>query len=222
MGVADYLGGLRARYGHLTSNKWFILGEIALVVGVNLFRWLEPFGTLTVGWISLWFRGMTWRDVGLVNPKSWKRTLLISAVLTILVLGFSIGISNIVYGFTGQLPDTSTFDVVKGNWYILAFFVVIVIAMAGFPEELAYRAYFFNRLNDLFGKGNLGLILGAAASSIIFAWGHWYEGLNAVITTALMALLFVSIYLFSKRNIWSMIIIHSAYDVIAMIAYFLS
>jgi membrane protease YdiL (CAAX protease family) len=35
-----------------------------------------------------------------------------------------------------------------------------------------------------------------------------------------MALVFVTIYLFSKKNIWSMIIIHSAYDVIAMLLYF--
>ncbi len=220
MGVADDLRGLKAKYGHLSSDKRFIAGEVALVVAVNLLRWIEPFGTLIIGWVSLWFRGMTWRDVGLVNPQSWTRTLLISAGLTVVVVAFSLGVSNLIYGLTGELPDTSVFDIVKGNYYILAFFVVIVIAMAGFPEELAYRAYFFNRLTDLFGSNRIGLILSAATSSIIFGWGHWYEGLNAVITTALMALLFVSIYLFSKKNIWSMIIIHSAYDVIAMIAYF--
>jgi membrane protease YdiL (CAAX protease family) len=222
MGITDFLRGLKVKYGPLTSDKRFIAGEVVLVVAVNLFRLIEPFGTLIIGWASLWLRGMTWRDVGLVNPKSWKKTLLISAVLTLAVLAFSVTISEIVFRLTGEVPDTSVFDIVKGNYYVLAFLVVGVISWAGFPEELAYRGYFFNRLTDLFGGGRLGLVMSAAASSVIFGWGHWYEGVNAVITTSLMALLFVTIYLFSKKNIWSMIIIHSAYDVIAILIYFFS
>ena len=220
MGVEDALRELKVKYSPLTSDKRFIAGEIALIVALNLIRRIEPFGTLIVGWASLWLRGMTWRNVGLVNPKSWKRTILVSAVLTVIVLVFSLSVSNIIYGLTGEMPDTSVFEIVKGNYYILAFLVVGVISWAGFPEELAYRGYFFNRLTDLFGGNRLGLVLSAVASSVIFGWGHWYEGVNAVITTSLMALVFVTIYLFSKKNIWSMIIIHSAYDVIAMLLYF--
>jgi uncharacterized protein len=221
-GIREYFRGLKAKYGRLSLNRWFIAGEVVLVVAMNLFRIIEPFGTLAIGWASLWFRGMTWKDVGLTNPKSWRKTLLLSAGLTVVVLVFSLTVSNIVFQFTGEMPDTSVFDVVKGNYYVLAFLLLTVISLAGFPEELAYRAYFFNRLTDLFGGNWLGLILGALASSAIFGYEHFYEGMNAVISAGALALIFVAIYLLSKRNIWSVIIIHSAYDFLVLLAYFYS
>jgi uncharacterized protein len=222
MSVKDYFRGLRTKYGHLSSNKLFILGEIGLVLLVNVFRYAEPFGTLLIGWFSLWFRGKTWKDVGLTNPKSWKRTLLTSAVLIVVVIVFSQVVSYLVYDFIGQFPDTSTFDILKGNYYLLAFFLVVAVSWAGFPEELAYRAYFFNRLTDLFGESKSGYVLSAVASSVLFGYAHFYEGLNAVISIALLSLLFVSIYLLSKKNIWSLIIIHSVYDIFGFIVFFLS
>jgi uncharacterized protein len=222
MGVVEDVRGLKAKYGHLTSNKWFIAGELALVVLMNIFRWAEPFGTLLIGWTSLWLRGMTWRDVGLINPKSWKRTILFSAVFFVVVVAFSVTVSNLVYNVIGEMPDTSAFDIIKGNYYVLAFMLLVAVSLAGFPEELAYRAYLFNRLTDLFGDNKVGYILSALASSLIFGYVHYYEGLNAVISISLLALLFVSIYLLSKKNIWALIIIHSAYDVFAFLAYFYS
>ncbi len=222
MGVKNYFRGLRTKYGYLSSNKLFILGELGLVLLVNVFRLAEPFGTLLVGWFSLWFRGKTWRDVGLTNPKSWRRTLALSAVLVIVVIVFSQVVSYLVYDFIGELPDTSMFGIIKGNYFLLAFFLVVAVSWAGFPEELAYRAYFFNRLIDLFGESKLGYLLSAVASSLLFGYAHYYEGFNAVISIGLLSLLFVSIYLLSKKNLWSLIIIHSIYDIFGFIIFFLS
>lgn len=222
MGVAEDIRGLRAKYAQLTSNKWFIAGELVLVVLVNIFRWAEPFGTLLIGWTSLWLRGMTWRDVGLTNPKSWKRTLLFSAVFTVVVIVFSVVVSQLVYNVIGEMPDTSVLGIIKGNYYLLAFMLLSAVSFAGFPEELAYRAYLFNRLTDLFGDSRVGYLLAAVASSLLFGYVHYFEGLNAVISISLLAMLFVSIYLLSKKNIWALIIIHSAYDVFAFLAFFYS
>jgi membrane protease YdiL (CAAX protease family) len=222
LGVAEDIRGFKAKYGPLTSKKWFIAGELVLVLLVNIFRWVEPFGTLFIGWTSLWLRGMTWRDVGLTNPKSWKRTLLFSAVFTVVVIAFSMTVSQLVYNVIGEAPDTSMLDIIKGNYYILAFMLLSAVSMAGFPEELAYRAYLFNRLTDLFSDSKVGYLLAAVASSLLFGYVHYYEGLNAVISISLLALLFVSIYLLSRKNIWALIIIHSAYDVFAFIVIFYS
>ena len=222
MGVKDYFRGLRTRYGHLSSNKLFILGEIGLVVLLNIFRYVEPFGTLLLGWFSLWFRGKTWRDVGLTNPVSWRRTLLSAGVLVVVVIVFSQIVSYLVYDVIGEFPDTSMFGIIKGNYYLLAFLLVVAVSWAGFPEELAYRAYFFNRLADLFGESKLGYILSAVTSSAIFGYAHYYEGLNAVVSIFFLSLFFVSIYLLSKKNIWSLIIIHSAYDIFGFIVFFLA
>ena len=220
MRVRDYFLGLRTKYGHLANKKWFILSEIGLVLLVNILRWAEPFGTLLIGWSSLWFRGMTWKDVGLTNPRSWKRTLLLSVGLIVLVIVFSEVVTNLVYNVIGELPDTSMFGILRGNYYLLAFFLVIAVSWAGFPEELAYRAYFFNRVTDLFGDSKAGYILSAIASSLLFGYVHYYEGLNAVISVSLLALVFISIYLLSKKNIWALIIIHSAYDIFAFLVFF--
>ena len=63
---------------------------------------------------------------------------------------------------------------------------ILVSVSAGFCEEVAFRGYLQRQFSALTGNSGVAVFLQA----VVFAIGHAYEGLNAVVVIGLYALLF--------------------------------
>jgi membrane protease YdiL (CAAX protease family) len=79
---------------------------------------------------------------------------------------------------------------------------------AGYREELFFRSYLLGRLEKL----GVPVSIAAAGSTIIFSLGHAYEGLFAVMLTAVLGLVFCAAYL-KWRSIHVVAIAHAGYNI---------
>jgi hypothetical protein len=77
----------------------------------------------------------------------------------------------------------------------------------GYREELFFRAYLIARFEEL----GLSRPLVVAASSLLFAAGHLYQGVGAAILAAVMGVYFALAF-FRRRNLHAIAIGHALYN----------
>ncbi len=92
----------------------------------------------------------------------------------------------------------------------LEFIAFILIAFtAGICEELLYRGWLQNLLAYGTGSVWVGLVLG----SVIFGFGHTYQGKMGIVQTGIIGLIFGVVFIFTKSLIASQIL-HVIVDVV--------
>jgi uncharacterized protein len=218
----------RARGGSLLrDNKPLVAAElvVALLIMAGYVAGLVPFSEtpflLLLGWLSLWLRGEGWRGVGLKRPARWSRALLLGTAVGAGYQLFSLYVLEppLVW-LTGEPADLSQFAAVKGNVFLLSFFLAIVWTFAAFGEELVYRGYLMNRVAGLAGGGGAAWALSLLVVSVLFGVLHAYQGITGVIDNVLAGLVYGALYLWSGRNLWAPIIAHGVYDTVALLLMF--
>ena len=95
----------------------------------------------------------------------------------------------------------------------LALFIFSALIAGGIKEELQ-RAFILNRFRRYLGGAWLGLVLW----SVAFGAGHYVQGVQGITLASLYGLIFGITYLMSGSLI-APIVAHSAYDTVALIAY---
>ena len=69
-----------------------------------------------LGWASLRWRGMRWKDVGFTRPSSWKVALLVGVLAGVFIEAFELSISQpLLARWMGKMPDLSAFSAVHAN-----------------------------------------------------------------------------------------------------------
>lgn len=205
-------------YSRAISALELLTGS-AVVVGHNVFHVLpnEVIILFAVGWISLHLRDEGWRSVGLVRPTSWLRVVLIGIGLGILNQLLSEYVTvPLVKHFTGQAPILDEFKPLIGNLKLALLSLGLVWTFAAFGEEMVYRGYLLRRAADIGGRTNLAYWLGLAYISLLFGFGHYYQGTAGVIDTLMTSILLGSAYLLCRRNLWVPILGHGFSNTIAI------
>jgi membrane protease YdiL (CAAX protease family) len=115
------------------------------------------------------------------------------------------------------LPETLAQGIDMGklfdNTYYLPVFISIALFKGGFSEEL-WRIFTLTRFEKIFGKS--GLLLALIFSSVVFGVGHLYQGVEGMISTAIVGLLYALVYL-RKRLALESIFAHAIFNMIAVI-----
>ncbi|MGE5693406.1 MAG: CPBP family intramembrane glutamic endopeptidase [Candidatus Zixiibacteriota bacterium] len=60
--------------------------------------------------------------------------------------------------------------------------------LAAFGEEMVYRGYLLNRAADLGNRVPFAWAAGLFLTSIMFAFGHYYQGVTGMVDTGIFAL----------------------------------
>lgn len=119
------------------------------------------------------------------------------------------------------LPKTAAEGIDKSALFSSALMVPLLILLTAFKgglsEEL-WRIFYLTRFQKAWGK--TGLILSIIIGSVMFGLGHIYQGTGAVISTAIIGVLYAVVYL-RKRLAWEVIIAHATYDCIAIVLGFI-
>jgi uncharacterized protein len=84
---------------------------------------------------------------------------------------------------------------------------------AGYREEFFYRAYLLRRL----GEAGLPEWLSVALSTALFAVGHLYQGVIALVMAVLMGVVFSLVYI-RRRNVHVVALGHGLYNGLALCA----
>jgi membrane protease YdiL (CAAX protease family) len=107
-------------------------------------------------------------------------------------------------------PDMSRYDAVTGNLGAAVSLALILPLTAAIPEEIIYRGFLMGRLSMLLGTDTRGNILTVAVQAVIFSAIHFTWGIGGIIMTFIMGLVWGTAYLLCGRNLWVVILAHSA------------
>lgn len=175
-----------------------------------------------MAWISLRWRGLGWRDVGLARPASWRRTVTIGVVcgvgMELLELFFT---QPLLVKLTGKMPDFSDFDSIRGNWKLLLLFLALTWTLAAFGEEMVYRGYLMNRVAGLFRSPKVAWAVSLILVNIVFGLGHIDQGITGQVENMINGLLLGTIFLATGCNLWAAVIAHGVTDTVDFLLLFL-
>jgi len=157
-------------------------------------------------------RGSGWRKIGLGQPASWPKTLLL-AIGTVVIY---IIVANILLPvFLQLLPlpafepaDQSNFASLYNNFPMLLLYVAAAWTIIPFGEEMIFRAFLMDSLALVFQNSKAQWALTLIGSAILFGLAHFSWGLPGVIQTTVMGLVLGTIFLKTGRNLWVTIIAH--------------
>ncbi len=196
----------------IASMTLFILGYLPIPI----------LPLILVAWLSLHLRHLRWRDVGLRRPERLLATFGLALLVGVSYQALDILlIAPLLQKLTGETPNLSQFNVIKGNLPALIISLVISWTLAGFLEELYFRGYLLNRIQGVAGGGRTGLILALVGNALVFGIAHGYQNISGVIDTFLAGLVLGGLYLLAKRNLWLPIFTHAIVDTIGFLLIYL-
>ena len=205
--------------GRMPSSVW---ASIELLVALSIIyaglKGYAPFSSapwlLAAAIILLWWRGPTWKEVGLRKPTSIASTVFIGVLAGVgyQFLGIYVLEPLIARATSGQIPDVSLFRPLIGDTKQLLFWLAMTWTLAAFMEEMVYRGWILTRIAELGKFSSASWFVAALISSALFGAAHLYQGVSGVISTGLSGFLFAILYLATGRNLWASIVAHGMLD----------
>ncbi|WP_248724735.1 CPBP family intramembrane glutamic endopeptidase [Seonamhaeicola sp. ML3] len=172
-------------------------------------------------------RRISWKDLGLCKPKSWKRTLIIAGLIIITCI-LSIILIEILKEIFPDLFSWETVNKVKkhkggprfGNLkenLPLFFSIIIFIWMESALEELIDRGFLMNWLERLFSKTPFTTVLAVIIQAALFGYRHSYDLSERSITVGILGFIMGLAYMYLGRNLWALIIAHCILNSFSML-----
>ena len=210
--MRDRLGGPLRDSRVVASLELLVVPALLALQAAGLFA-KPKLPLLFFGWLSMWLRGVGWRQTGLSRPVNWSATVLVAIVVALAYNALDVGvILPLLHRVTGEPLDLGEFVSLRGNSGTLLLLTMVSWVSAAFPEELLFRGYILNRLTDVCGRTRTGWAASAAIVSVVFGLAHHAQGATGVFDNVLAGLLFVVLYLASGRNLWLPILVHGTID----------
>ncbi len=155
-------------------------------------------------------RGQTMADLGFRRPERW-------AMVPLQVAGILI-VSSFV---SMPKPDLSRYAALSGNLGAAITLALVLPLTASIPEEVIYRGFLIGRLSDLFGRSMSGTGLSVLIQALLFGSVHFMWGIGGMVVAFLMGLVWGTAYLLCGRNLWVVIIAHSAGHILGVVQLYL-
>jgi hypothetical protein len=167
---------------------------------------LPFFGLALYVLIREWIERKSLAALGIRAPES----IAIAGLLTIggfIVLRATTGALSELLGLE---PDLTRMELLHDNLTLLFAITPLMWIIAGFGEEVLHRGFVLIKVAHILGREMPAWIPAVLIQSLIFGIGHIYQGLGGVLLTTISGIIFGTLYLLAKRNIWPGIIVHAA------------
>jgi len=200
----------------LVSGLAFVLEDFANAQGwVEIGEEARGFTAVVAGAFAavgvILARGGSLADLGFKRPQSWARVPL--QVFTVLVAFFAmetlVPMLVSLFIFVPE-PDFSRYASIPGNLGAAISLALILPLTASIPEEIVYRGFLMGRLSSFFGETTRGASLTILLQAVIFGSIHFQWGIGGMIMTFCMGIVWGTAYLLCGRNLWIVILAHSA------------
>jgi membrane protease YdiL (CAAX protease family) len=200
----------------------YLVAAIALP-GCSILLLPNNLGAIVAGLVILaviilagYLKGTGTKDLGLIRPKSWIRTIGLGIGYALLMyVALRIFVAPALELWTGEERNLSRFDFLIGNTPALIKTIVMFWITAGFLEEVIFRGFLMSNTAAIFRNSSLGWGIGLVFSSILFALSHGYQGLSGVLLTGIAGFVFGLLFLKHRDNLWILIIAHGLVDTIS-------
>jgi membrane protease YdiL (CAAX protease family) len=164
--------------------------------------------------VLLRLSGERYRDLGF-DTQNICRQLGFGILFGVLIFIFDTFISTPIV--EGLLPKTSAQGIDMGrlftNIYLLPLWILVALFKGAFSEEL-WRIFALTRFEKWLGK--TGLVLALISGSVVFGFGHLYQGLSGLITIAIIGFLYALVYL-RRRQALEAVFAHATFNMIGVI-----
>jgi uncharacterized protein len=205
-----------------------LLVEVALVAGLfvadvyhHVFFSKTPYLFL-LGWASLRWRGMRWKNVGFARPENWGRAFGVGITVGVAMELFELFISQpLLARWIGKMPDLSDFADLAGNLKLLLIYLALVWVLGALGEELVYRGYLMNRAAGLFRSPRMAWVVSLVVVSVGFGCAHLDQGSTGMVENILNGLLLGGLYLACGRNLAVPVIAHAFSDTLDFLLIYL-
>ncbi len=169
--------------------------DISLVALIGYFLWRNGEGAKQVGWV-----------------RSGVATELVLGALLAIPMILGANLLDVLLGKLG-LPGprvAPTFLQPQGTAnFVLAIALVVVVAIA---EETLFRGYLLLRLGAVTRSAPWAVVL----SSVLFGFGHGYEGVRGMLTVGAVGLFLAVVYLW-RKSIIAPVVMHFLLDFFAIV-----
>lgn len=160
-------------------------------------------------------RGQGFRDIGLRGPT--REDVLRAPLVLLAVFGANLLLTSVTYAVSPGTIDehlggleSVTSRIADDAPLVLT---ALLMLLVGLYEEIAARGLLLQRLATAIG-GNL--YAAAVLSSLLFALGHFYQGVFGVVQTALFGfVLALSVIRFG--SLWPAILAHAAINTVSIV-----
>lgn len=187
-------------------NKWFFNGikyssQVAEIISLILITFF------------LARRNTSWMDLGLRKPKKW-----LPALLYFVLCFISIGL---IFNFVIQpLFPHGANEINGGNEIsfneMLFQLLFIGIGAAAIGEEMLFRGFLLNNINEILGKHFFGTASAVLIQAFLFAMLH--SGIQGMVSAGVIGLILGIFYILSGRNLWVVMAAHAIPDILSIIS----
>jgi len=210
------------------SGTAFYLEDIAIGRG-----WI-PFGDVVRGVASVLSgafaavglvlaRGGSLADLGFRRPTRWAPVPFQVAGILVVFIAAQILLPLLASQFISlPEPDMSRYDSIAGNLGAAVVMALVLPLTASIPEEVIYRGFLIGRLSDLFGRNTGGPAIAVLVQALIFGAIHFQWGVGGMIMTVIMGIVWGTAYLWCGRNLWIVILAHSAGHILFVVQLYLA
>lgn len=221
-----------------------LLLDIVVVVAVSGLAFLLEDLAIAQGWIPLaaeergaisvvagafaaagvvWARGGTLADLGFRRPKNWAIVPFQVAAILISFVTVQILAPLLVSAFVSfPEPDLSRYDSISGNLGAAIVMALVLPLTASIPEEVIYRGFLIGRLSAIFGPSVGGSFLAVFVQALFFGAVHFQWGIGGMILAFTMGIVWGIAFLACGRNLWIVILAHSAGHILLVIQLYLA
>jgi membrane protease YdiL (CAAX protease family) len=225
--VARPMGRSLSAGGRVLSLVEFLIGA-AIVIGHNVFHVVpnEVPILFVLALISIRLRECSWSAIGLSGPKSWLLTIFIAFIAAIAVIAIGEFVTEPLAHTLGlhtaksAAATAASIGLKHGDYLSLAKTLALIWTFAAFGEEISYRRYLLGRAADVLDGSSLAYWIGLLVASVLFGFGHYYQGPAGVFTTGCDGLMIGAVYLLCRRNLWVAVLTHGLVDTIGLILVF--
>lgn len=167
-------------------------------------------------------RGGVLADLGFRRPERWAMVPLQVAAILLAFIAMQTLVPLLVSGFISlPQPDLSRYDSIAGNLGAAIAMALVLPLTASIPEEIIYRGFLIGRLSDIFGRHVGGAVMAVLAQALVFGAIHFQWGIGGMILTFMMGVVWGTAYLLCGRNLWVVILAHSAGHILFVVQLYL-
>lgn len=165
----------------------------------------------------------SWSDLGLGRPRSWSRSVVlgIGAGVGVLLVA-TLVVTPLVEAWVGPWLDPAMFDPLQGQVGALLVNVLLVSLLhAAVCEEIVFRGFLLQRMEHAFGGSGLALAAAVVLQAVLFGLAHFPQGAAGVVSTTVGGILWAGVFLWVRRELWTVIIGHAVMNTTLFVLVFL-
>ena len=197
------------------ARGWIVVGAEARGVSAVLGGAAAAVGVVLA-------RGGTLADLGFRRPERWAKVpFQVAGILVAFIVAQRLAPLLVSAFFTVPEPDLSRYDSITGNLSAAIALALVLPLTASIPEEIIYRGFLIGRLSEIFGRDIRGASMTVLVQALTFGSVHFMWGTGGVIVTVIMGIVWGTAYLLCGRNLWIVILAHSAGHILFVIQLYL-